>query len=352
MEDKLTPQVKQTTPQAGFGYEDALDVEKKEAEWIIQDVLPKGFGYIAGPPKASNSPDGGKSILSREMAVSIDTGQPFLGVYSVKKRGQVLMLNLDEMMYRISESVIRLGGGCLGRGLKISKAHSVTFPRDIGKLEADIADLKPVAVFIDPFLRIVGGKDINNNSGTGPVIDCLKDLQRRYDLCMSIIHHSIKNPERDKNSTASWLSGSTDLDSSWDFCLCLDWDRKEGAMHLISQDKYEGRKDIYYKACKNADDKIIDLSFYAKGKRDVRVERIKTCLFCANKTVKEMEENTKIKEATLKRILQGNLNIFEIKGRKGNANLWSLKPQNTVQRANEQENHNSSQNTYTEGEQT
>ena len=48
------------------------------------------------------------------------------------------MVNLDEMPWAVSGNAIALAGGNLRRGLKISNAISLVFPRDLCKLEEDI----------------------------------------------------------------------------------------------------------------------------------------------------------------------------------------------------------------------
>ena len=55
---------------SGYGFYDAWDYDPKpdESKWIIEGILPKGFGFIAGLPKGSNSPHGGKSVYFRSMA--------------------------------------------------------------------------------------------------------------------------------------------------------------------------------------------------------------------------------------------------------------------------------------------
>lgn len=320
----------------GFGYRDALEIEKQEMEWLIPGLLPAdGFGFIAGPPKAQNSPDGGKSILSRFIAVSIVNGSSFFDSPPIKK-GVVLMVNLDEMDYKVSESVRNMAGGRLGPGLYISKAVSMSLPRDAETLKTDINNLKPSIVFIDPLLRTANGKDFNNNAGTGPIIDCLRRIQRECGVTMVVVHHCTKAVDRNKEHTSTWLSGSTDLDSSWDFCLCLEWSNKHNAMHLRCFYRYSERRDVYYRAQKDAKNRIIGIKVVGQQEQDSRFEVIRTCLASGNKTAEEIVEIVRFSATKVKRVLRQNNGVFEPKGKSGKAKIWGLVKKDAVQIADGQ----------------
>ncbi|MFA6635713.1 MAG: AAA family ATPase [Candidatus Omnitrophota bacterium] len=326
----------------GFGFRDANDIEKREEEWVIEDLLQKGFGFIAGPPKGNSSPHGGKSLLSRVIGVKVINGGKVLGRYAAK-RAKVLMINLDEMDYKVAEGLLNLSGGELGRGLLLSSAKSMRFPEDISRLEADVKQIldmdpkeMPLIVFIDPLLRIVGGRDINSNSATGPVIDGLKRIQRENDITMVIIHHCVKNEGRNKENSATWLSGSADLDAAWDFLLGLEFNKKKDAVHIRCFYKYQDRQDIFYRSIKSGK-AIVGIELLDGDKGDVGIESIRASLDSGDKTVKELVANTKMSKEKVKRILLANTTIFEKKGKNGKAAVWGIKD-STVQDVVEQLN--------------
>jgi len=245
----------------GFGFFDACDYEPKEDDtaWIIRDILPKNsFGFVAGPPKGNASPHGGKSVFNRKMALCILQKIPFFG-HEVLESGRVLFVNLDEDQDKQVRLYYRMTKGEKIPGYIISKARSCRLPEQIKMLEEDIKVLRPILVDIDPLQRTMGGKDVKEQSCVGPIIDELKRISKEYGCTVSMNHHSNKARDRDKDSTASWLNGSTDLDASWDFCHCLEYNHEFECMHFRNFQKEKAKTDLYYEAEIINKDEIIDL---------------------------------------------------------------------------------------------
>jgi len=246
---------------SGFGYFDACNYEPKPdtSAWIIENVLPKNsFGFVAGPAKASASPHGGKSVLERKMALSIITGQDFFG-HKVLETGRVMFVNLDEDQDKQVRLYYRMTGGNKIPGYLISNAKSCRFPEEIPKLECDIQESKPILVFIDPLQRVLGNKAVNNQEDVGPIINELKRITKEQSCTIGVNHHSNKSEERDKESTPSWLSGSNDLDASWDFCLCVDYIKQSDCNQLRNFQKEKSKTDIFYESIVINKDEIVDL---------------------------------------------------------------------------------------------
>lgn len=246
---------------AGFGFFDASEYEPKtdESAWIIKHILPKNsFGFVAGPAKGNASPHGGKSVMERTMALSIITGEDFFG-HEVLEKGPVLFVNLDEDEDKQVRLYYRMTKGKKIPGYLISRAKSCRLTEQINMLEEDIRDAKPLVIIIDPFQRVLGGKSVKEQSEVGPIIDALKRLVKTYGCTIIVNHHSNKSPEREKESTPSWLSGSNDLDAAWDFCLCVEYKKSENVMHLRNFQKEKALTHLYYEAEIINKDEIIGL---------------------------------------------------------------------------------------------
>lgn len=245
----------------GFGFFDACEYEPKpdSTSWIIQDILPKNaLGFFAGPPKGNASPHGGKSVLQRKLALSVITGNQFFGK-DVLEKGHVMFVNLDEDQEKQVRLYYRMTGGAKIPGYLISRAKSCKFPEQIKLLEEDIKEAHPILTLVDPFQRVVGNRDVGKQVDVGPIINELKRLNREYECTIGVSHHSNKSKDRDKDSTASWLNGSTDLDASWDFCLCIEYNKSKDVMHIRNFQKEKAKTDIYYEASIVNKDEIIDL---------------------------------------------------------------------------------------------
>lgn len=310
----------------GFGYTDVQDIEKKEYQWIIDNFFPTGFGVITGLPKAGNSTHGGKSVLSRLVALAIVTKFPLFGEYDVKISGSVLMVNLDEEQTAIKESIDSLAGGIADRGIKISNAHNMNLPEDFDRLEADIKRLRPKVIFIDPLLRLVGGRDISGNTAMGEIINGLKKFQRKYDLTVVLVHHSPKRLASNKSSASSEkLLGSVDMDSAWDFLFYIKYYKSKDANILECDYKYKPSKELYFRSIKEGD-KIVGLELLESKNDENREKRIVKELSKSSLTVKELVDKTSISESAIKRNLK---KLFEDEKvvsskSKNNALLWSL----------------------------
>lgn len=250
------------SPQKGFGYFDASQYEPRpdNTAWIIKNVLPKNsFGFVAGPAKGNASPHGGKSVLERKMALCIIKGEDFLG-HEVLMRGRVMFVNLDEDPDKQVRLYYRMTRGEKVPGYLISRATSCRLPEQIGMLEEDIRQAAPLVVIIDPLQRTLGNKEVRNQGDVGPIINELKRLTRMYNCSIIVNHHSNKDANRDKDATPSWLSGSNDLDAAWDFCLCVEYVKADGCMHLRNFQKEKAKSDLYYEAEVTNGDEIIDLN--------------------------------------------------------------------------------------------
>lgn len=319
----------------GFGYTDAMDVERKEREWVIEGFLPKGFGFITGLPKAGNSPHGGKSVLTRIISWSLISGRPFLGC-EIKQPGDVLMVNLDESKYEVAESFRNMIGDSVNRGLKLTAAHAMRFPEDFSKLEADIKKLTPKVLIIDPLLRCVGGRDIKESANTGPILDGLKKIQRESGITIVVVHHCVKAQDRDKESTPSWLNGSVDLDSAWDFCLCLEWSKRNNVMHLRCFYRGAKRHEIYYQARMNEESQIGGIFLTDEKGSEVKIEKLIDLLPLEGRTVAELSPLLGVSESTIKRMLsKAEGKIVTKIGKRGKAPVWGRKPQDSDQDTND-----------------
>lgn len=245
----------------GFGFFDACEYEAKQdsTAWIIKHALPKkAFGFVAGPAKGNASPFGGKSVMERYMALCILQKEAFFG-HEVLEQGKVMFVNLDEDEDKQVRLYYRMTKGKKVPGYLISRAKSCRLPDQIKLLEQDIRDAQPLVLMIDPLQRVLGGKSVNEQMAVGPIIDELKRLVKQYGCTIILNHHSTKSIERDKESTASWLSGSNDLDAAWDFCLCVEYEKEAKAVHLRNFQKEKAKTDIFYEAELMNGDEIVGI---------------------------------------------------------------------------------------------
>lgn len=280
----------------GFGFFDACEWEPKadDTAWIIKNVLPKNsFGFVAGPAKGNASPFGGKSVMERTMALCIITKENFFG-YEVLESGKVLFVNLDEDEDKQVRLYYRMTKGKKIPGYMISRAKSCRLPEQINVLEADIIKAKPLVVIIDPFQRVLGGKKVKEQSDVGPIIDELKRLVKTYGCTIIVNHHSNKSPEREKETTASWLSGSNDLDAAWDFCLCVEYNKTSKIMQIRNFQKEKALTSFFYEAEIINEDQIIGLIHVPEELKDSPQSRIIIKHLSINPDIQSIRELSKV----------------------------------------------------------
>ncbi len=81
--------------------EEINNTDMPDVEWLVDEILPQGFFFLAGRPKM------GKSFMTLQLCISIVTGQPFLG--RKVKQGNVLYISLEDNARRIKKRQQNMG---------------------------------------------------------------------------------------------------------------------------------------------------------------------------------------------------------------------------------------------------
>jgi len=219
----------------GFNIENYGDVLGKIATqpgWLVEGFWTKrSHGIVAGEPKSL------KSILTTDLALSIASGKPFLGQFSVKETGPVLIVqneNADWIMKDRMEKMIVSKG--LGGEIKSDDPDTLTiaFPPQLpiyfinqqgyqfndpihrALLEEAIKKIKPVLVIFDPLYLMFDG-DVNSAKDLNPVLNWLLYLKTEYKTGVIVVHHWNKGSSPKRGGQR--MLGSTTLhgwvESAW-----------------------------------------------------------------------------------------------------------------------------------------
>jgi hypothetical protein len=205
----------------GLGDVETLDDvlrDLKPPEWLIDKIwIRGGCGFIAGEPKSF------KSWLSLDMAISLATGSPFLGEFSVARPGPVLLLLEEDGPRRVksrrdkiwpSKQADRLTTNEQGQlvwepssklpqadiAVKIKKGFQASNPSHQSWLDEALEKGYPgtgapfQAVILDPFLMMLGDVDENRAGELNTkIFKPLKDLADKHDIAIIVVHHLRKN---------------------------------------------------------------------------------------------------------------------------------------------------------------
>ncbi len=161
--------------------------------WLVDGLWSQAaVGIIGGAPKSA------KSWMALDMAVSVASDTPCLGVFDVLEPGRALLFMAEDADAAVRA---RVAGICRHRGLDIHglDLHIITATslrldllRERRLLSAAVADLAPRLLLLDPFVRLHRG-DENDAGHVSGLLAYLRDLQRQHHLAVVVVHHTRKN---------------------------------------------------------------------------------------------------------------------------------------------------------------
>jgi hypothetical protein len=190
-----------------------------EPTWLIEGLWSEAaVGVLGGEPKCC------KSFLALDAAVSVASGRPCLRSFAVHRAGPVLVFPAED-----SHAVVRRRldaiAAAAGLSLRDLPVHVITAAKvmldsrdDRRRLEETVAAIKPVLLVLDPFIRMHAA-DENAASEVAPLLGYLRELQRRHDVAIMLVHHARKDARGARPGQA--LRGSSDLHGWGDSNLYL-----------------------------------------------------------------------------------------------------------------------------------
>ena len=199
----------------------AADIADAEARprWLVTSLWARaGVGILGGAPKCC------KSWLALEIAISVASGAPCLGVFEIGDVGGVLLYMAEEAAPVVKT---RLAGICRHRGLGLNDlpVHLITAPalrldraHDQVRLRDAVATYAPRLLVLDPFVRL-HRIDENDAGQVSALLGYLRELQRAHDVAVLVVHHARKNGAADQPGQS--LRGSGDFFAWADSLLYL-----------------------------------------------------------------------------------------------------------------------------------
>lgn len=186
-----------------------LPVRSEAQRWLVTDLwLDDGVGLIGGEPKCF------KSFLALDMAVAVASGTACLRQFAVPRAGRVLLYAAEDALHIVRR---RLEGICAAArcSLQALDLHVITAPTlrldlrgDCDRLQQTIQQLKPRLLILDPFVRL-HRVDENASGEVAPLLAYLRELQRRYELAVVVVHHAKKGGGKIRAGQA--LRGSSEF---------------------------------------------------------------------------------------------------------------------------------------------
>lgn len=196
-----------------------LAVRAEEHRWLIDGLwAEEAVGIVGGEPKC------GKSFLALDMAVAVASGTACLRRYAVARPGRVLLFAAEDALHIVRA---RLEGICRAAGIKLADidikvitAPSVRLDVEVDResLADTVAALRPRLLILDPFVRL-HRIDENVSGEVAPLLAYLRELQRRHQLAVVLVHHARKGAGKARAGQA--LRGSSEFHAWGDSNLYL-----------------------------------------------------------------------------------------------------------------------------------
>lgn len=188
--------------------------------WAVADWLPDAsITFLVSPPESY------KTWLLLDLAVSVAAGVPFLGAYEVLKPGPTMIIQQEDSHAGLTDRLAliveqKLGMGASIEGDEWSVPSMPDLPifvhpsrmlrfgdrRVLEEMEAQIAEIRPRVVLIDPLYSTTAQVD-NYMADLANQMMVLKTWRDRYGCSFVLAHHSKKNVDPDSTAREdSWGS--------------------------------------------------------------------------------------------------------------------------------------------------
>jgi RecA-family ATPase len=196
-----------------------LSTTGAQTRWLIEGLwTDQAVGILGGEPKCC------KSFLALDIAISVASGCSCLRQFKVPQSGPVLLFPAEDSLSIVRQ---RLEAICAVTGLALESVplQVITAPTlrldlsaDRQRLARTVESLKPKLLILDPLIRL-HRIDENEASQIAPLLGGLRELQRRFELAVLLVHHAKKEAHSMRPGQA--LRGSSELHGWGDSNLYL-----------------------------------------------------------------------------------------------------------------------------------
>lgn len=207
-----------------------IPLEETPRRWLIENLWgAAAVGFLSGSPKV------GKSWLGLDMALSVASATKCLGRFRVLEPGPSLVYLAEDSLQAVRGRVTALARH---RALSLSQIdlHVITSPTlrlddpcDRRRLLRTIEEVKPRLLLLDPLVRLHRLNENDSREVSG-LLSHLRELQRRADLAVLLVHHARKGGATQEGEA---LRGSIDFWAWSDSNLYLK--RTDGHLRLVTE---------------------------------------------------------------------------------------------------------------------
>ena len=227
-----------------------LEDRPRRQQWLIDGLWARqAVGIVGGEPKC------GKSFLALDLAVAVAAGVPCLRRFDADETGPVLLFAAEDAGHIVRarlESIARAAGArfeTLDIAVIDIPALRLDHRADRQRLVETVERIRPRLLVLDPLVRL-HGVDENTVAEVAPILGFLRDIQRRFQAAVLLVHHARKSGATRPGQA---LRGSSELHAWGDSNLYL---RRRDRQILMT---------VEHRAAPGLNDIEIELADHGKG---------------------------------------------------------------------------------------
>ena len=217
-----------------------LEDRPRARQWMVDTLWSEqAVGIVGGEPKC------GKSLLALDLAVAVATGVPCLRRYRAAGSGTVLLFAAEDAGHRVRK---RLQGIAYAAATPFDELDIAVIDvpslrldqrSDRQRLQETVERIEPRLLILDPLVRL-HSVDENAAGEVAPILGFLRELQRRFETAVLLVHHARKSGG---SRPGQALRGSSELHAWGDSNLYLRRRDKKIVMTVEHRDA-RGLNDI------------------------------------------------------------------------------------------------------------
>jgi hypothetical protein len=206
-----------------------LECHGPQTQWLVEELwTEQAVGILGGEPKCC------KSFLALDLAVSVASGAAALRQFPVRRSGPVLLFPAEDSLPVVRQ---RLEGIAAAAQVPFASlpVQVITAPSlrldlatDRERLAHTVQQQRPVLLILDPLIRL-HRVDENDATQIAALLSYLRELQRKFQLAVMLVHHARKDSQSSRPGQA--LRGSSELHGWGDSNLYM---RRKGSQLTLS----------------------------------------------------------------------------------------------------------------------